>query len=1106
MTIPTLTVTLFGAPTLSIDEGPAIRFQSSKVAALAYYFFATGRAHSRDALAGLLWPDYDNAQAKKNLRGALYHLRNALAPYVEVTRQEAGPATVGVQVDVRHFDLLLQQAASHPTNSPEQIARLRQAAACYIGPFLEGFHTGDAEPFEEWMRSERDRLAQMAGHALNALVVHALETGDYLQGVQDATRLLALDSLQEETHRHLMMMLALDGRQDAALTHYERCVALLDAELGVEPDPATQTLAARIRAGDFSPVAQFQLPPPRRHNLPADVTPFLDRERETQQILRVLADPDGRLITLVGAGGIGKTRLAIHVGRLLIAHPDETEIKTENNAENDPKGTNAAPLPWSQAAAKAAVDGVYLVRLAGVEADRQTDSPIVAAVAAARQIRLAGNGPMLDQLMQHLQHQRLVLILDNFEQLQPHTGLVAEMLASAEGLRVIVTSRTRLNLRGEQTIALDGLPAPEPSEADALLSRPATALFVAAAKAATADFAPHADDAPAIIRICRLLQGLPLGIELAASWTRVLTSDEIARELQEGLDLLSSDMADLPPRHRSLRTVFDHSWSMLPAKEQAALGRLAIFRGGFDRQAASTVAGAGLASLAALVDHSLVKRTEVELESGQPITRYELPEVVRQYALERLQRSADEQPTAEAHAHHYAGYLAAMEPQFHSDDQIEALEQLTLELENARAAWRWACRILASQGSNGRKTEDPRQTGRRRHGEAQEAPETVALDYLRRSHQSLFDFHDIRGWFEEGERLFRRANDALASMGSELNRETRVLLARLQARQAWFRFHLGEHAASEAMLLESLATLHAAGADAEAVFNLAYLGAVKRHTGDLDAARTYLTQALTVAQQVEDRFGASMALNTLGQVAWLQGDFDATIDYCQQALTLKRTIGDRRGMIYSLTYLGRVAEMRADYDAARGYLVESMRIAEALDDPRGMAQARHNLANLAYTQGDLAVARRLYQSCLELYRHIGSRIESSIALTRLGEVAVDRGEYAVAAGNLHLALENAIAIRSKPALLTGLLGAAQLQIAQGKVDDAGRILALVTRYGELDERQRSRCQRLAASIGSSQDGAIQDSADPVQPDIDGLIACALECGARLSGTAIAATT
>ncbi len=1066
-----LQITLFGSPSIMVDGRPVTGFPSSKVTALAYYLAATGRPHTRDALAGLIWPDYDSASAKRNLRGALYHLRKQLGDFVSVNRQAAGfDLTQNVVVDCLRFEQAIAATSGLAQESEEQLDLLLEAAALYRGDFLDGFHIDDTDTFDDWQRAEQERYLHLIAQTLNALVQSAIQHNDMLRGVDYASRLVNLDPLREETHRHLMLLLAMDGQAGAAMAQFEQCREILSDELGLEPDDETLKLAQRIEAGDFSiGLAYPSLPRRRLHNLPAEMTAFFDRVEVAEQLLQMLADRNNRLVTINGAGGIGKSRFVRHMGHRLLQGLEAALNDDSNGDESSESFHVVQGLDLKELAA----DGIYFVSLAGIESTTgDNDSAgleIVAAIAEALQLDMTENADMLDQLSRSLADHRLLLILDNFEQLQPQSRLIVHLLQHVPGLTVLVTSRTRLNVRGERVVVLDGLPLPKEDLPDDVRASPAGQLFIAAAEAVAGGLEIDETAGKAIARTCNLLQGMPLGIELAASWTAMLSCDEIAEEIQANLDFLESSMPDLPERHRSLRAIFNQSWRLLSEAERQTVQRLALFRGGFTREAAAAVADARLPALQSLVNKSLIKRTDSGTGNA---SRYEMPEVLRQYAAEHLVANNDYASMARDHAAYFDRFLRSLATELRSGDQHGALTRVAAEIENLRSAQSWSIGQLEQRGQG----------------------KASALSYLTACTRSLFDFYDVRGWFQEGVSRFGDAADAVErAPDREMSSQEMPLQAALRVRQAWFRFHLGEHGESERMLLDALDALqdldasgsgtdldaasnHAASADEEIIFVLNYLGAVLRHRGKVDDARERLGQALDLARREQDDYAASVAMNTLGQVAYVTGDLAATQDLCARALRLKRKIGDRRGMIYSLTYLGRVAQERGELEAARTYFAEAMEIADDLEDPRGVALAQQNLGNVAVADRHFTGARIQYQAALERFLRIGSLTESTVVQTRLAEIAAEQQQMAHACGQMQDALQTAIRVESMHALTTALLGCAGIFAATGRPDPAANLLDALAHVAQLDRRQK-------AQIVAMQEKLIGDHASPqVEPD------------------------
>jgi predicted ATPase len=354
--------------------------------------------------------------------------------------------------------------------------------------------------------------------------------------------------------------------------------------------------------------------------LPVSLTPFIGREQELAELGRLMAEPECRCLTLVGPGGIGKTRLA---------------VQTADQHRNE------------------FAHGIAFIPLASVGA---VDA-VIPAIASA--INLAFYGPIDPkvQLLNYLREKQMLLVVDNVEHLLvegAHPGTIAELLIEilrgAAAIKLLVTSREVLNLQGEWSLEVQGLAFPRVEQVDRFDEYSAVALFVQRARRARPGFEMNAEDKAGVVRLCRLVEGMPLAIELAATWVRILSPPEIASEVEHNLDFLNAQMRDLPERHRSMRAVFDHSWQMLSTEEKRVLGRLSVFRGGFQRQAAEQVVGASLSVLSSLVIRSLLRRTAAG--------RYDLHELIRQYSASKLAEDPPElHAVQERHSVYYLGLL-----------------------------------------------------------------------------------------------------------------------------------------------------------------------------------------------------------------------------------------------------------------------------------------------------------------------------------------------------------------------------------------------------------------------------------------------------------------
>jgi predicted ATPase len=625
------------------------RFRGDKVRALlAYLAVEANRPHTRSALAGLLWPEQPEVRALGNLSQALVRLRQALAAGEDslvVTRQTVQWRSDAAAVDVHAFVRLATSS---------DLADLEQAAALYRDEFLAGFGLPECEAFEDWLLLTREWLGYQVLDVLQHLSEASLAAGQLTEAIAAARRQLALDPWREPAYRQLMRALALSGDRAGAVAVYSRCQQVLRDELTVAPADETRELAEQIEAGAVPAQGErpvFSAVPARTHNLPAPLASLVGREDELAILRGRLQEADGRLLTVVGAGGSGKSRLALAAAWAL-----------------------RPQFP----------DGVWWVELAGIGAGDDPSlqcAALASTVAASLGITLSGRGPPLEELAAALGERLALLVLDNCEHLPEVPTVAHTLLESSPGLRLLATSRERLGLSGETLLPLEGLPVPNEEASDAAAA-PAVQLFLDRAARHTPGWGQEPGEVEAAARLCRVLEGMPLGIELAARWVGHYTPDEIVAAIQTDLEFLTARTQDVPARQRSLQAVFATTWELLSATEQHALAQLSVFRGGVDRIAAQAVAGIAPTTLVTLVDKSLLRRVEVG--------RYGLHELLRQFASARLAEAGEGERLGDRHLRHYLALAEQAAPELNRPQQREWLERLDRDLDNLRAALAWA--------------------------------------------------------------------------------------------------------------------------------------------------------------------------------------------------------------------------------------------------------------------------------------------------------------------------------------------------------------------------------------------------------------------------------
>lgn len=937
-----LRLCLFGSFTVALDNAHFIDFEYDKVRALlAFLSIESHRTHRRDELCGLLWPTDDQQHARQSLNQAVYSLRRSLARSgAETDYLLSDRSTVGINSDadwcsdVGRFERLLHQAES--SGEAEEGAALRaQAADIYRGPFLEGFHLPDSVAWDEWVLLQQERLHGLARTTLRELTAHHQQSSQLEEALGWAQRLLALDNWDEASHRLVMRLLAGLGRRSQALAQFERCRQLLRDELGAEPSQETLDLHAALLAGDgaVQPGSAPRAAVPS--NLPTPRTGFVGRERELAQIERRLADPECRLLTIVGMGGAGKTQLALH---------------------------------GSRACRKLFADGIVFAPLVAVN----DKAGLLSAISSG----LGGpSNPTLASVGERLRPLRLLLVLDNCEQLRPVAPLFAQLLADAPELKILATSRERLNLHDEWLLPLEGLPLPQTDGDESATVQPASLyasdssrLFINCLRRMQPGLELTPTDAAHIVRICSQVAGLPLALELVATWNRYLPLSQIVERTGQLLNLSPMASADLPTRHRSIGAIFDHSWALLSDATAERLRLLSLFRGGFTLEAAETVAGAGLAELAELIDRCWVWVDE----SG----RYNLHELVRQYCAEQLE-SQGEEIVAEARRRHAVYFSALLAPQEDRYNRVaSSLAEITPEIGNVEAAWDW---VTAA-------------------GEA---------DIAQPLFMSVFYIAAMWGWYGLGEAFFQRGYQRLlahlrAEEQSEEQRQAIVhMLLQISHGQGSLYFQQGRLAAALAAVEQGEQLARHSARNPQIDFIYHYIrnlrAAIRGRMGCPDEGEMILRQetipyfenAPSSIYMGRD-FSLGNSYRTLGAILMVKGDYSESWRILETALDYDTRSGSSRQKAITCRLMAFVQSALGAQKESLDYAAESVRLSREYDDQVDLSLNLSAQGDLLLRAGDRAAARQACQESLSIARPFGNQ-HYGWAAVRLGAVELADG-------------------------------------------------------------------------------------------------------------------
>lgn len=615
-------------------------------------------------------------------------------------------------------------------------------------------------------------------------------------------------------------------------------------------------------------------------DLPLQPTPFVGRDRELADVAERLRDPTCRLLTIVGPGGIGKTRLALHAA-------------TEQQAHF--------------------ADGVCFVDLVPVA----SADLLASAIAASLRLTLHGPEDPRRQLIDCLRERRMLLVLDNFELLLDGAGLLVDLLAHAPRLKLLVTSRERLNVREEWLLPIEGLSYPAGQEAGDIDRHSAIRLFMQSAQRTQPAFSLSSNPA-AVSAICRRVEGMPLALELAASWLRALAPDDIVAQIDRGIDFLALSPRNQPQRHASMRAVFDGSWVMLSEEEKAVLTRLAVFRGGFDQAAAAHVAGASLLTIAALIDKSLVRTTTPG--------RYDLHELLRQYSAEKLAESGETSVVARRHLAFFVNLAMQAEADIYGPKQIEWFDRLEIERGNLHAALQCALDQAA-------------------HESGLQLAAALGWFWQLRAH-----LHEGGQWFEK-----------LLNAGGDVPDRIRAWALH---RASEIETQLNNSARAQQLGEEALALARVSGDKWNTAWALAAIGLWGKH----GAMRIQpFEEALGLFRELEDGWGISHALRRLSLFLEHVGESARAARAAAEALSLARAAQDAGATAWSLYALG-FSRWRHDNNgsAAMALLEESLPLFRATRDVAGLAIALDFLGALSFIHGDGARADSCFEENLNL--------------------------------------------------------------------------------------------------------------------------------------------
>ncbi len=906
---------------------------------LAYLLLTSGSTHRREMLAGLLWPDTTDESARRNLRHELWRLRKAIEP--KPSKKGVIPyllvddISLGWNSESEYWlDATAVQEASGKTDSADE---LLETLALYRGELLPGF-------YDEWVVLERERVRSVYEQKMARLLELLVEGKRWQETLEWGERWIALGNAPEPAYRALMLAHSANGNISKVAAVYERCVQALRNDLGVEPSEQTQTLFERLSKGERIPDAKTapsaapvpaHAPPeaaapipastttlPHRRNLPVPLTSFIGREREMGEVKRMLSTT--RLLTLIGTGGMGKTRLAIQVA---------TDLSSEYK------------------------DGAWWVDLVAL-----SDPALVPqAVAKSLGILELPNVPLIETLADALCSRHVLLVLDNCEHLVSSVAQLADtLLGSCASLRILTTSREALSISGEMVWRVPSLSLPQlepPPSFKELDQYESARLFVERARAANSELALTERNALPIAQICERLDGIPLAIELAAARVKTLSVQQIATRLDDRFNLLTRGSRTALPRHQTLRATIDWSYELLSEPEKILYRRLSVFAGGWTLEAAEAVCasegldtGQVLGLLERLVDKSLVI-----VEEREGAARYRMLETIRQYATERLTDAGESDAVHRRHLVFYLQMADESGPKLLQAEQSIVLDRLELEIDNLRTAVDWAqehqviaaLRLVSSI---------PRFWFiRAHHKEGLERLRTI-LSIPEAKEPSLARLNALNAYlfmlWPEGQLAgFQPVIDEALALGAMLGDRWNTAYALLW--QGVSRTASADNTLARSSLEQSLGIFSELGDTIYSGWVLVFLGEVELLHGNTPHAEALYEQAIPMLEGTKDYPFIAIPLRRLGQLALFQGDLEKAGRLVRKSLENNWAVHDYRGIAACLAAIGALGMANGQTTRATALFGAADTIVEFIRTPILLFDQQQSERNVAAARAQL---------------------------------------------------------------------------------------------------------------------------------------------------------
>ena len=912
-------VFLFGSFELKVQDR-SVHLPTRKMEALFAYLVLHPGVQNRERIASLFWGDSPEELARRSLRTALSALRKELGEQFILTDRETIQLNpeIPVWADVYEVEKQAKEilsANNHVVSGME--------TTLYRGDLLQDF-------YDDWVLEEREHYRTVFVNALTHFAQFLKTRGEYQSAISIANKMIAIEPGNEQAYQHLLFCYGALGDRSEALKAYEECARRLMDQFGVEPSAATMALIEQIKKSDSAATQ------PVRSNLPIPLTSFIGREQETKTLLEIFKKT--RLLTLTGVGGCGKTRLAIEFARQI----------SDQFAQ-----------------------GVWWMELASLQDETQVSQVIKRTLGLSdSQVDSAE-----ESLIKFLYSKQILLVLDNCEHVvHAVAGLAEKILSQCPSLKILATSREALSIHGEIAWLVPSLSLPPADHTTDLLQWECPRLFFERATSYRSDLQMTGSGAEQLLRICRALEGIPLAIELAAARVKTLSLEQLAARLDDKLGLLTTGSRVALPRQQTLRAAIDWSYELLSEEEQIVLQRLSVFYGSWALEAAEVVcaderieAGQVLDFITRLLDKSLILA-----ETQEGVLRYRMLEIIRQYAMEKLQQ-ADELPQVnDRHTRYYVELAQGVGSAWYSKGQSALIKEFDVHSPNLRVALAWGL-------------EDPQRVQNWENGLR------LAI--------ALVPFWNFRAELNEAwywlKKVVAQINVVLTE--SSLEPAKRKNLLSIKARAIYemgaLSYYLTHHATRMDLFEEAAAIYEEIGDETGLAYPNLYVAQTASDRGQVDRARQLWTQSLEQFNKTGDRWYAAMVHSFFGAMERRLGNYDLSEREFHQAIDLYRQLGDDWGRSIMFSHLGMVALLRGDPVQARSWFEQRLETAQKIGFKHSSALANLLIGITHWKSGDKALMEKCFLAAIPHFHQIGNYASLADALIGIAWLAAERGDY-----------------------------------------------------------------------------------------------------------------